>query len=84
MVPPLTPFDLGILFAFGSKAPDFKSELLANDKSDTEIFFSSYSPLIRISGKIIFAEPVVANKDVYRRMNFGQMVILQCDFAKTL
>ena len=43
-----------------TKAPDFKSQLLANDKSDFENCFSSRSPLIRLSRKMIFAEPVVA------------------------
>ena len=38
----------------------FESELLANDKSYSEIFFSSCSPLIKLSRKIIFAEPVGA------------------------
>ena len=27
-------------------------------------------------------EGIFQNKDVYRRMNFGHMVILRCDFAE--
>ena len=38
--------------------PDFKSELLANEKSESEKFFPSCLPLIKLSGKIISAEPI--------------------------